>query len=138
MRTRPSQTRPQAAACHVPPSPPLSAGRAHGRQGALRRRQPALKCLLFPVQILCCLLCLILCLLETSAYLSYLGHVKNSVDPESGVQHVKLIFQEREAGAIRTMSSTAPGLDGCTCLRPKLFHVPGTTTVSVEIMSRNP
>lgn len=50
----------------------------------------------------CCLLCLILYLLESSAYLSHLGNFKNTVDPDSGFWHIKLIFKKENQAALKS------------------------------------
>lgn len=65
-----------------------------------------------------CLLCLNLCLLESSAYLFHPGEFKNSVNPDARVQHIMLIFKT-EQGGIKVTGGTAQ-----KAVKPRSF-VPG-------------
>lgn len=95
------------AAVFSPPS-----ARTHGAKSPSEVSPNSLSwnvfCFLF--KFFCCLLCLILYLLESSAYLSHLGNFKNTVDPDSGFWHIKLIFKKENQAALK---SWVTQLRGC-------------------------
>lgn len=82
--------------CISPPPPRHRHRPPEPFRGASER--PALKWLLFPVQIVSCLLCLILSLLESPASLSLLSHFKIVLIPIRG-PHIELVFQKEKQAA---------------------------------------